>query len=137
MSHDPHRVADTQAWLRKAAADLRGAEIDLSATPPLLGDAAFHCQQASEKAQKGFLAWHDAPFRKTHDLAELGHQCVSIDSSLESICRRAERLTSYSWIFRYPGGPEGPTREEADEALALASEVYKEILARLPAEVRP
>jgi len=137
MSHDPHRLADTQAWLRRAAADLRGAEIDLAATPPLLGDAAFHCQQAAEKALKGFLAWHDAPFRKTHDLAELGQQCVSIDPSLEAICRRAERLTSYSWIFRYPGGAEEPIRAEAEEALTLAREVYKEILARLPAEARP
>jgi hypothetical protein len=30
--------------------------------------AVFHCQQAAEKALKGFLAWHDVPFRKTHTL---------------------------------------------------------------------
>lgn len=50
----------------RAQEDLRGAEIDLAAAPPLLGDATFHCQQAVEKALKGFLTWHDRVFRKTH-----------------------------------------------------------------------
>jgi hypothetical protein len=36
------RAADTRAWLARAQDDLRGAEIDLAASPPLLGDAAFH-----------------------------------------------------------------------------------------------
>ena len=74
-----------RAWLARANDDLRGAEIDLAAAPPLLGDAAFHCQQAAEKALKGLLTWHDREFRKTHDLVELGGQCVAIDASLEPI----------------------------------------------------
>jgi HEPN domain-containing protein len=61
-------MADTRAWLARARDDIRGADIDLAAAPPLLGDAAFHCQQAVEKALKAFLTWHDRPFRKTHDL---------------------------------------------------------------------
>lgn len=56
------RAADTRAWLARAQDDLRGAEIDLAASPPLLGDAAFHCQQAVEKTLKAFLVWHDRPF---------------------------------------------------------------------------
>ena len=78
MPHDVHRVADTRGWLLKAADDLRGAEIDLAAEPPLTGDALFHCQQAAEKALKALLAWHDVPFRKTHDLAEIGQQCTTL-----------------------------------------------------------
>lgn len=39
--------------------------------------------------------------------------------------------------FRYPGEPEQPTQEEAEEALALAREVYEAILTRLPKEIRP
>jgi len=65
MAADAERAADTRGWLRRAAADLRGAEVDLAADPPLAGDAVFHCQQAAEKALKAFLAWHDVPFRKT------------------------------------------------------------------------
>ncbi len=137
MPPDATRVADTQGWLRKAAGDLRGAEVDLAALPPLTGDAAFHCQQAVEKALKAFLAWHDVPFRKTHDLAETGEQCAAIDASLEAVCRRAERLTPFAWIFRYPGDAGEPGTEEITEALALAREVYNAVLARLPGETRP
>ena len=49
MPHDPVLVADTQSWLRKAALDIKAAEHDLAASPPLLADAVFHCQQAAEQ----------------------------------------------------------------------------------------
>ncbi len=68
MPHDPARVADTKAGLERAATDLRAAALDLTATPPILEDVVFHCQQAVEKAMKGLLSWHDEPFGKTHDL---------------------------------------------------------------------
>lgn len=64
MPHDPARVADTRAWLGRAATDLRAAALDLGADPPILEDLVFHCQQAVEKAMKGLLAWHDQPFGK-------------------------------------------------------------------------
>jgi len=137
MAAEAARAADTRGWLRRAAADLRGADVDLRAAPPLIGDALFHCQQVAEKALKAFLAWHDVPFRKTHDLAEIGQQCIALDRSLESLCRSAEGLTTFAWIFRYPGEPEEPPVEEAVRALALARNVYDAVLSRLPGDVRP
>ena len=53
MWHDPELVAETRAWLVRAVDDLREAEHDLTAAPPLLRGAVFHCQQAAEKAMKG------------------------------------------------------------------------------------
>lgn len=50
MRPDPASASEAGAWLRKAAQDLRAAEVDLAAGPPLLEDAAFHAQQAAEKA---------------------------------------------------------------------------------------
>jgi HEPN domain-containing protein len=137
MAADAARVADTQGWLRRAAADLRGADVDLAADPPLIGDAVFHCQQAAEKTLKALLAWHDVPFRMTHDLAEIGQQCVALDRSLEPLCRSAEGLTTFAWMFRYPGEPEEPPVEDAITALALARDVYYAVLSRRPGEVRP
>jgi len=102
------RAADTRAWLSRAKDDLRGAEIDLAASPPLRGDAAFHCQQAVEKALKAFLTWHDRPFRKTHDLVELGAECVAIDPPLEPHLRGTAPLTEYAWRYRHPGEPSHP-----------------------------
>ena len=53
MPLGPARVADTLAWLEKAAIDLRSGRVDLDADPPILGDALFHCQQAVEKLPEG------------------------------------------------------------------------------------
>lgn len=123
MPFDAARIAETKSWFDKAAKDLRAAEQDLRASPQLLEDAVFHC--------------HDRPFRKTHDLVELGQQCVDLDAALNSLLGRAAPLTEYAWKFRYPGEPEEPSKQETDEALSIAREVYDAILSRLPAEVRP
>ena len=137
MPHDPARVEDTRAWLRKAELDLRAAESLLGSRPPILGNAVFHCQQAAEKALKGFLAWYDEPFRKTHNLEEIGRKAAAREPSLQRFVDRAGVLTEYAWKFRYPGEPDEPPRREAEDALALAREVFEAIIARLPAEVRP
>jgi len=137
MPHDPARLADTKAWMARAASDLGAGVHALTANPPFVAAAVFHAQQAAEKALKGFLAWHDAPFGKTHDLAALGRLCAEIDRELGPLGRRAGKLTEYAWKYRYPGEPEEPSREEADSALALASEVYETVLQRLPADARP
>jgi HEPN domain-containing protein len=137
MPHDPARLADTQAWLTKAASDLRAGAHTLTADPPFTGDAVFHAQQAVEKSFKGFLAWHDVPIGKTRDLAALGHLCAEIEPELVTHGRRAARLTDYAWKYRYPGEPQDPPRDEAESALSLAREVYDAVLDRLPAETRP
>ena len=137
MPLDPVLAEDIRAWFRKAATDLRSAEADSSATPPILEDLVFHCQQAAEKAIKGFLTAHQQPFGKTHDLRELGKDCMRIDPALTPLIERAMPLTWYAWRFRYPGTPEEPTPQEAREALALAREVVESLLGRLPAETRP
>jgi HEPN domain-containing protein len=136
MPHDPARIADTKGWLARAADDLEAAERLLKA-PALFGAAVFHCQQGAEKALKGFLAWHDTPFRKTHDLEESGEACIAIDATLRETIERAIPLTEYAWKFRYPGEPEEPTREETEEALAAARDVYAAVAALLPDEAKP
>jgi HEPN domain-containing protein len=136
MPLDPVLVAETKAWLRKAATDLRAAQHGLAAPPPLLDDAAFHCQQAVEKCLKAFLMWHGVPFRKTHSLEELGEQCLDLDTTLMKLVDRAVPLTEFAWKFRYPGEPEEPSIQEVQEALQIALEVHKAVLARLPLEVQ-
>jgi HEPN domain-containing protein len=137
MLHDPARVEDTRTWLTRAASDLAAGAHDLTAEPPFAGDAVFHAQQAAEKSLKGFLAWHDVPFGKTHDLAVLARQCAALDESIAGVGQRAARLTDYAWKYRYPGESSDPDREEAESALRLAREMYDAVLERLPAGVRP
>jgi hypothetical protein len=94
-------------------------------------------QCTAEKSLKAFLSWHGIPFRKTHNLVELGGACCQIDQSLEPLLRRAAPLTEYAWKFRYPGDPSEATAEEASSALGAAREVFESVLGRLPSNVRP
>jgi HEPN domain-containing protein len=95
----------------------------------------FHAQQGAEKSLKGFLTWHQVPFRKTHDLRELFAACKNIDASLHELGEKAEELTPFAWVFRYPGETESPSLEEARAAEALGQEVYEAIIKRLTPEV--
>jgi HEPN domain-containing protein len=137
MGHDRELAGETRAWLVKSANDLRSAETLARASPPLLDEAVFHCQQAAEKALKGFLTFHSVPFRKTHNLEEIGEQCVDVDATLRELIDEAAPLTEYAWKFRYPGDPEGIDDDEVAQALNTARRVFGEVVARLPQECRP
>ncbi|MBI4832552.1 MAG: HEPN domain-containing protein [Candidatus Lindowbacteria bacterium] len=137
MLHDPVRVSETRAWLGKAANDLRAAENGLVASPPLLEDVVFHCQQATEKTLKGFLLWNGCPFRKTHSIEELGEACLRVDPALRPLIDEAVPLTQYAWEFRYPGEPEMPSSEESEAALSVARTLYQTILGKLPKDAHP
>jgi len=43
---------------------------------------------------------------------------------LRDLASRAERLTPFAWVFRYPGDDEQPTEAEARDALDLARLVF-------------
>lgn len=133
----PDKAAVVRGWLSKAANDLRGARIDLDADPPLIEDALFHCQQASEKTLKGFLTAHDTLFKKTHDLDELGRACLHVDATLRDAVQPTVPLTVFAWEFRYPGDAIVPSMPETRQALALAEGLYTAILHRLPSSCHP
>jgi hypothetical protein len=83
MEPEDARLQDVRAWLAKAKLDLRAAAHEASAPAEgLWGDVMFHAQQAAEKSLKAFLAWHDVPFRKTHNLEDIGQLCVALDATL-------------------------------------------------------
>jgi HEPN domain-containing protein len=125
------REEEAAAWLARARQDLRAAEVDLQVEPALLGDAAFHSQQAVEKVLKALLARHGRPFRKTHDIGELAVACLEYEPSLEPLLRRSAALTEYAWRFRYPGEVFEPERDEVHEALGIARRVVDETAARI------
>jgi HEPN domain-containing protein len=96
----------------------------------------YHCQQAVEKALKGFLVWHDRPFPKTHDLGKLGKQAVQLESTLEPLIEQVVELTKYAWMFRYPGDVPDPSATEAAETYNRAQAFVEALMARLPEEAR-
>ena len=137
MPRDQARVAETKEWLERAADDLQAADYLLQPTPPHTRSSLFHTQQAAEKTMKAFLAWHDVPFRKTHNLETIGEACLMIDKSLRRCIDRAVPLSEYVWRFRYPGAVGSPPRREAKSAFRIASDLFDAVLARLPQQVKP
>jgi HEPN domain-containing protein len=94
----------------------------------------YHCQQAAEKALKGFLVWHDQPFPKTHDLGRLGTQVVDVDPTLEPLIDEVVEFTKYAWMFRYPCDADEPSVTDAAEVLHKVRVFVEALLTRLPEE---
>lgn len=63
---DEAKTHEIRQWLFKARHDLRSASRLFTDEPPILDTAAYHCQQAAEKALKAFLVLHDVQFSKIH-----------------------------------------------------------------------
>jgi HEPN domain-containing protein len=128
MSVEQARLEDTQAWLRKAADDIRAGTLLLLHDPELAERILFFAQQSIEKAFKAFLTWHDEPFRKTDDLAELGGACASKAPELAAIVEKTVILTSFAVAHRYPTTEPLPSADEIAEALKLSRETVLAIL---------
>lgn len=118
-----------QQWLTKACNDLRSARRLYSDRPPLLDTAAYHCQQAAEKA---YLALHDVPFRKPHLLVPLLADCEQLDPAFMELAEATEVLTPFATAFRYPGDVSDPDPADVVEAIELAQIVLVFVLTRMP-----
>ena len=122
-------------WLAKADADLRACD-ELLSTAALSEIAAFHAQQAAEKALKAFLVWNQVEFPKTHDIKRLLALCRSVDSGLAESLGDAAQLTPYGVEYRYPGEYPTVPAAAANDSVALARKVLAEVLRSLPDELR-
>lgn len=125
-------------WLTRASHDLQAARILAATAEPLLDTAIYHCQQAAEKAVKGWLQSQDDPFPKTHDIEDLAARAAKLNGGFNQFAKAAAILTPYVSAFRYPGGSDEPvpTREEFDEALKHPQDIYDFVLNLLPEEAR-
>lgn len=133
---DEAKSHEVRQWLLKAQHDLRSAHRLFTDEPPLLDTAAYHCQQAAEKALKAFLAWNDVPITKTHLLLPLVEQCIDIVPAFEKLREAAEFLTPFATAFRYPGDVLEPEISDVAEGMTLAGKVLEFILDKLPENFR-
>lgn len=120
---DDQRLELAHAWLQKSLNDLENARIVSEVTDGPLDTAIYHCQQAAEKAIKGFLISREIAFGKTHDLAKLVLQATAVDLAFSQLQADAEELTPFAVLYRYPGeqGFTAPTKEEFESALKAAN----------------
>lgn len=117
---------------------LAGADEDLAAATALQGQEgrfasqiAFLAQQAAEKYLKALITHHGTEFPKTHDLEALLKVAESVASGLSDPLRDSIVLTRYAVETRYPGGVEPLTRNQAERAVQLASQVGRAVRERL------
>ncbi|MDI6739148.1 MAG: HEPN domain-containing protein [Candidatus Edwardsbacteria bacterium] len=126
-----------KSWLAKANNDLHAART-LSGSPDRLLDVAvYHCQQAAEKAIKGYFVLRDARFTKTHDIGDLVSMARAIDSGFDQWQDAADLLTPYATSYRYPGESVEPTAEEYQRAFSAAQGIFDFILSLMPRESQP
>jgi HEPN domain-containing protein len=128
-----------QAWLIKARNDLITAR-EVGAMPDgPLDTAIYHCQQAGEKAVKGFLAFHDHRLERSHDVERLVELAEAYETGFAAWEDAGITLTPYATAYRYPGESASlePSRVEFQEALSLAEGLVNYVLSLLPKEVQP
>jgi HEPN domain-containing protein len=101
------------------------------------GRSDCHCQQAAEKAIKGFLTFHGQRFEKVHNLPLLVAQAMTLEPTFSAWLDAAERLTPYATLFRYPGDILEPDPSEFTQALTDAEQFYAFILEITPQVARP
>lgn len=100
---------EAQRLLRLAARDRRAFEVLLNGgVAEDFPAAAFHAQQAVEKALKAALCLRRIEFRRTHDLLELAGRLRDAGGTVPVLDEALQRLTPYAVEFRYD-----------DQALAL------------------
>lgn len=111
--------AEARRWLVRAEEDPAVVALAIGAAPPLVDPAAYHVQQATEKALKALLVLRAVSVPRTHDVAHL-LALVGLPPGLDR--SQAEELaatTSWAVQTRYPdiddGG--GPTRDDVQAML--------------------
>jgi HEPN domain-containing protein len=133
---DPAKQRDeAKAWLAKADEDLRAVRLCLDDRPPVLGVAAYHCQQAAEKLLKGLPVVAAIPFRRTHDLDELSHLAVPAYPEAEWLLGHVRVRTYWGFAYRYPmpgDGEDGADPPVPAEIEAMLPHL-KDLRARLAA----
>jgi len=117
----------TRTWLIKARTDLGAARKLASGPEAYLDVAIYHCQQAAEKAIKGFLTFHGQRFEKVHNLPVLVTQAVALEPTFSAWLDAAERLTPYATLFRYPGDVLEPEPGEFTQSLTDAEQFVPEL----------
>ncbi len=89
-------------WFAIANTDLASATFLQNMHPIPIEIICYHCQQATEKYLKGFLASQGETVQKTHDLIRLNNSCRQYDKSFDGIEKSCLLLTDYSVSVRYP-----------------------------------
>jgi HEPN domain-containing protein len=119
----------TAKWVRKAEADLVGAQKLAQQKEPLHDLVCFHCQQSAEKYLKALLQESGLSVPRIHDLGALLLLLLPHVATLLSLRRRLISLNKYSVEVRYPD--KSASKREAVAAVRNAEKIRRAVRLRL------
>lgn len=105
-------MLDHEKWLAFAEIDYKSAKSLYK--DELFSTAAYHCQQAAEKALKAYLVHKKQQILKTHDLIKLGALCALFDKDFQKLGTALEVITPFATKFRYPSEFDIPDKGKVD-----------------------
>lgn len=112
----------SKEWLDHARDDLRVARYLMDAQPAPCEIICFHCQQAVEKALKGYLIFHDQEAPRTHDTELLCQMCGRLGDPFTLYEQGCVSLAKYAVAARYPNDMEidlSETQTAINDAAAI------------------
>jgi len=112
---------DCESWLKFAKDDLSGAKHLLKGE--FFSLTTYHCQQAAEKALKGYLVFKNQHISKTHDLTKLIELCRQFDGDFGRLYDEAKLLNPFATKFRYPTEFDIPDFTDAKSAIQQAQKI--------------
>ena len=115
---------EARRWFVLAREDVRAVDACLGSAEPVLGPAAYHLQQAAEKAIKGLLVTENVAVGRTHDLVRLGDLASSHYPAWIGHFERLAPISIWNSAYRYPdaaGMTDGPP--DIEELFAALTEV--------------
>lgn len=128
---------EVRQWLIKSDRDLAAAQVLIASETYLLDSAVYHCQQAAEKALKGYLAHQQSALVKTHNLGVLLDLYIPFEAKFQSLKEVGQALTPYATESRYPGSDLEPDETEAKKAVEMAQQIVEFVLSQLPDDPLP
>ncbi len=92
---DKAKCKEIYNWLMKSRRDLGAARRLMEGGEAYSDIAVYHCQQAAEKAIKGYLTYRDIVFEKTHNLVALLAFYIPLEPRFGRLEEAAEILTQH------------------------------------------
>lgn len=112
-------------WLDRAGEDMISANV-LSKEAECYGAAAFHCQQAIEKALKSYILLKSDTLVDGHNLSWLCKRAMRYDKKFNEWLDESAFLNRCYIETRYPADiPLEITREDIEKYHSMALEMYK------------
>lgn len=127
---EPDALQEAARWLQYARDDADAAEVLLEAGGTPARIAAFHAQQAAEKAIKAVLVAEGQPFPFTHDLIRL-IELVPDGWSVRNVGASWSALSDHAVDARYPDDLPDVSAAEASDAIDDARRVVEAVAADL------